>query len=88
MITERPQWPHTVADIEKALDGVWGLVGAVDSQGNLIRLEKSLQEPTHYILLRFAGQNEDQVVQRTQYQSENRQEAVRDFAGLLGFGDN
>lgn len=88
MITERSQWPHTVADIEKALDGVWGLVGAIDSHGNLVRLEKSLREPTSYILLCFAGQNEDQVVQRTQYDSDNRQQAVRDFAVLLGFGDN
>ena len=55
MPTTRPQWPHTVEDIVKALDGVWGVVGALDVNGNLLRLERSISAPVSYTLTEYEG---------------------------------
>ncbi|MBK7838912.1 MAG: hypothetical protein IPJ49_14785 [Candidatus Obscuribacter sp.] len=54
----RAQWPHTVDDIVKALDGVWGLCGAHGTNGNLYRLERSLHEPVIYTLTEYRGEDE------------------------------
>ena len=88
MYITRPQWPHTVDDIRKSLDGVWGLVGATDTSGNLVRLERSLQEPWTYTLIEYKGQDETQVVSKQTYSSEQKDKAVGLFASKLGFSNN
>lgn len=85
MVIMRPQWPHTVNDIVKALDGVWGVVGATGTTGNLLRLERSLKEPFVYVLTEYQGQDESKVVRENQYETEQRDAAVKDFALMLGF---
>ena len=88
MITTREQWPHTIADIVKSLDGTWGLVGATSVKGNLLRLERSLNEPTSYTLTEYKGEDESQVLRTKEYGADRKQEAIADFAKELGFGDN
>jgi hypothetical protein len=88
MVLTRPQWPHTVDDIVKSLDGIWGLVGATDINGNLIRLERSLQEPTTYTLTQYQGQDEAKVVNKKTYSQQDKMQAVNLFASQLGFSDN
>lgn len=88
MVTTRPQWPHTVDDIVKSLDGIWGLVGATDMNGNLIRLERSLQEPTTYTLTQYEGNDETRVLNKETFTPEKKAYAVRLFASKLGFSDN
>ena len=85
MALTRPQWPHTVDDIVKALDGVWGVVGATSTTGNLLRLERSLKMPVTYVLIEYQGQNEAKPVRESKYDAEQKDVAVREFASLLGF---
>ena len=85
MVLMRSQWPHTVHDIVKALDGVWGLVGAIDTKGNLIRLERSLHEPLTYKITEYDGVSEEKVVSETKYESHHKEDAVKRFAHALGF---
>lgn len=81
----RSQWPHTVDDIVKALDGVWGVVGAISQSGNLLRLERSFSKPTTYKFVEYEGQNEERPVKEKSFSEEQKTEAVNQFAKLLGF---
>lgn len=81
----RPQWPHTVEDITKSLDGVWGLVGATGANGNLFRLERSLHEPLVYTLTEYKGNEESDVIRKEVYDSAKREQAVKEFAKAIGF---
>lgn len=85
MAIMRPQWPHTVEDIVKSLDGIWGLVGATGDSGNLLRLERSLHEPLVYTLTEYEGQDESKVVRKQTFPGEEKKAAVQEFARLLGF---
>ena len=85
MLTTRPQWPHTVEDINSSLDGIWGLVGATGTNGNLYRLERSLHQPLHYTLFEYEGSNESKVINKQVFGSEEKAEAIREFAQALGF---
>jgi hypothetical protein len=82
---QRPEWPHTINDIVKALDGIWGIVGAISTEGNLLRLERSLHEPTTYTLTEYNLQDEASVRQTKHYTAEQKPFAVGEFARLLGF---
>jgi hypothetical protein len=84
-MVSRAQWPHTVEDIHKALDGVWGLIGATGTSGNLFRLERSLHEPTFYTLTEYRETNESDVVRREEYGAADKQNAIDAFAKELGF---
>lgn len=88
MVVTRPQWPHTVDDIVKALDGIWGLVAATSTAGNLMRLERSLSEPVTYTLVEYEGEDQTKVKNTTTYTKDQKGFAVGEFARLLGFGDN
>lgn len=81
----RPQWPHTVDDIVKALDGVWGIVGAIAPSGNLLRLERSMKEPVTYTFVEYKGTDENSPLKVTTYSSDQKAEALQQFASLLGF---
>jgi hypothetical protein len=81
----RPQWPHTIQDIIGALDGIWGIVGAISVDGNLLRLERSLKEPLTYSLTFYKGENESEVVNCKTYNSDEKMVAVNEFAKQLGF---
>ncbi len=85
MLLQRAQWPHTPADIIKALDGVWGVVGAVGDNGNLYRLERSLKAPTSYTFIEYQGQDETQILNKETFSQEHRVELIRRFASALGF---
>lgn len=85
MVIIRPQWPHTVDDIVKALDGVWGVVGAIAPSGNLLRLERSLKEPTVYRFVEYKGTDELTPLRELTYNQEERLAAITEFANLLGF---
>ncbi len=61
----RAQWPHTIDDIVKALDGVWGVVGATSESGTLYRLERTLKEPTVYTLTEYVGSDETAIARVT-----------------------
>jgi hypothetical protein len=84
----RAQWPHTVDDIRKSLDGVWGLVGATGENGNLYRLERSLTEPTTYRLTEYKGGDEEIVLNTQSYEAAQKAEAVKVFAQHLGFSES
>ncbi len=84
----RPQWPHTVDDIVKALDGIWGLVGATSINGNLLRLERSLKEPTTYTLTEYNGEDEATQLSIKHYTADQKELAVNEFARQLGFSNN
>ena len=84
----RPQWPHTVEDITKSLDGIWGVVGAKSVSGNLLRLERSLKEPLTYTLTEYDGLNEDKVISKEVYPAEQKILVVDIFASKLGFSHN
>lgn len=81
----RPQWPHTVDDIVKSLDGTWGLVGATGTSGNLLRLERSLHEPLEYTLTEYEGESEEKVLSKKTFAADDKKSAVQEFARLLGF---
>lgn len=85
MLVTRAQWPHTVEDITKALDGVWGLCGAHGENGNLYRIERSLHEPIIYTLTEYRGQDESDIVKREEYGLDEKDVAVKTFARALGF---
>jgi hypothetical protein len=85
VIINRPQWPHTVDDIVKSLDGIWGLVGAAGVNGNLFRLERSLHQPLVYTLTEYKGSNESEVLSKHVYEANKRDEAIKEFAQKLGF---
>ena len=85
MIVTRAQWPHTVEDIIKSLDGVWGLVGATGTNGNLFRLERSLNEPIIYTVTEFKGADEETILTSRTYQANEKDPAVQDFAKQIGF---
>ena len=84
-ITTRPQWPHTVEDIRKSLDGIWGLVGATGTNGNLLRLERSLHQPLTYTITEYEGNDESKIVRKQTYAGDKKEEAVDDFARAIGF---
>lgn len=84
-MTTRPQWPHTVDDIINSLDGVWGLVGATGTNGNLFRLERSLHEPLVYTLTEFKGADEAKILRKETFAVNQRDLAVKDFAQAIGF---
>jgi len=84
-IISRAEWPHTIDDIRKSLDGVWGLVGAQGVNGNLFRLEKSLKEPVDYKLTEYQGTNDEQVLAVRRYDGAQKEQAIQDFATHLGF---
>lgn len=84
----RPQWPHTVDDIIKSLDGIWGLVGATAVNGNLVRLERSLTEPFVYTLTEYEGNDENKVISKETFEKDQKGFAVGLFASKLGFSDN
>jgi len=83
--TTRPQWPHTIEDIESSLDGVWGLVGATGTNGNLYRLERSLHEPLTYTVTEYREQDEGDVLSKQTYSAQDRSKAIKDFAQAIGF---
>lgn len=85
MVITRPQWPHTIDDIRNSLDGIWGLVGATGSNGNLLRLERSLHQPLVYTISEYEGQDENKVVRKQTYTAEQKEQAISDFAGAIGF---
>jgi hypothetical protein len=85
MATNRPQWPHTVDDIYRSLDGIWGLVGATATNGNLMRLEKSLYEPLSFTVTEYESLDERKILRKTEYTGQQKNDAVRDFAIALGF---
>jgi hypothetical protein len=84
----RPQWPHTLDDIVNSLEGVWGLVGATGTNGNLLRLEKSLHEPIIYTVTEYRLVDEADVVSRQNYEASQREEAINAFARAIGFQVN
>ena len=88
MVITRPQWPHTVDDIVKSLDGIWGLVGATSAEGNLLRLERSLHEPLTYTLVEYEGEDQTKVKNTTKYTRDQKGFAIGEFARLLGFGES
>ncbi len=85
MLLQRAQWPHTPGDIVKALDGVWGVVGAVGENGNLFRLERSLKAPTTYTYIEYKGQDETSILSQETFEPEHRIELLKRFAKELGF---
>lgn len=85
MLTTRPQWPHTVDDIRKSLDGIWGLVGATGANGNLLRLERSLHQPLIYTVTEYEGNDESKIVNKKTYSADQKENAVNDFASAIGF---
>ena len=85
MIITRAQWPHTMADIHKALDGIWGLIGATGTNGNLYRLERSLKEPFTFTLTEYRLSDESDIVRREAYGVDDKQNAISAFAKELGF---
>jgi len=85
MIVTRAQWPHTMEDIYKALDGVWGLIGATGVNGNLYRLERSLHEPLLYTLTEYRLSDESDIVRREEYPEDEKQAAISNFAKAIGF---
>ncbi|MBY0358955.1 MAG: hypothetical protein K2W82_13200 [Candidatus Obscuribacterales bacterium] len=85
MAIMRPQWPHTINDIVKAIDNVWGLVGATTDAGQLIKLEKSLKEPVEYTLTEYEGTDESKIAKETRFAAGDREAAIKAFAKLLGF---
>ena len=85
MIITRAQWPHTIDDIHKALDGVWGLIGATGLNGNLYRLERSLHEPVLYILTEYRLSDESDIVRREEHAEGEKQVAIAAFAKAIGF---
>ena len=88
MITQRPQWPHTIEDITGSLDGIWGLVGATGTNGNLYRLERSLHQPLMYTLVEYEKSNEGKIVNKQTFTAEQKGNAVAEFAQALGFDTN
>jgi hypothetical protein len=85
MMSTRAQWPHSIEDVYKSLDGIWGLVGATGTNGNLYRLERSLKEPVNYTVTEYNGNDESEVIKKATYTAQQREEAVKDFARSLGF---
>lgn len=85
IISQRPQWPHTISDIVNSLDGIWGLVGATGTNGNLFRLERSLHEPLTYTFTEYRGQDESDIVRRQLYGPEQRDAVIKEFAQAIGF---
>ena len=81
----RAQWPHTVDDIIKALDGVWGVVGAIAISGNLMRLERSLKAPLSYKFIEYKGTDENCPLRELSFNAEEKDKAVSEMAKLLGF---
>lgn len=84
MFTTRPQWPHTIDDVRKSLDGIWGLVGATGTNGNLLRLERSLHQPLIYTVTEYAGSDESKVIRKKTYNADEKEQAVSDFASAIG----
>ncbi len=84
-VTTRAQWPHTLDDVTNSLDGIWGLVGANGTNGNLYRLERSLHEPLTYTLTEYRGQDESDVVRRQQHGPDQRDQAIKEFTRAIGF---
>ena len=80
----RPQWPHTVDDIVKALDGVWGVVVAMNTSGNLLRLEKSLKPPFTYSFVECRGTDQSSPLRQESFSALEKDAAVVEFARLLG----
>jgi len=85
MFQQRAQWPHTLSDIVKSLDGVWGVVGATGPNGNLYRLERSLQPPTTYKMTEYKGEDESAIIEEANFDGPQRDEAVNKFARAIGF---
>ncbi len=85
MLIQRAQWPHTIDDIRKALDGVWGVVGATGTNGNLYRLERSLKEPTSYTFIQYEGEDESKVLVKETFESKDKESAIDSFARAIGF---
>ena len=68
-----------------SLDGIWGLVGATGSNGNLFRLERSLHEPLTYTFTEYRQQDESDIVRRELYGAAQREESIKEFAKAIGF---
>ncbi len=83
--TIRAQWPHSLEDIHKSLDGIWGLVGATGVNGNLHRLERTLHEPIVFIVTEYNGADESDIKDKQTFEPAQREEAIARFARALGF---
>ncbi len=81
----RAQWPHSIEDIEKSLDGIWGLVGATGPSGDLYRLERSLNEPYVFTVTEYNGVDEADIKNKQTFESGKRVEAIAVFAKAIGF---
>lgn len=88
MLSTRAQWPHTIDDITNSLDGIWGLVGATGVNNNLYRLERSLHQPLTYTLTEYEGTDEGKVLRKKTFQCQEKDTAINEFAGALGFHTN
>ncbi len=88
MAVIRAQWPHTIDDIVKALDGVWGVVGAIAVSGNLMRLERSLKAPLTYKFIEYKGTDENSPIRELSFSAEEKNAAVSEMSNLLGFGED
>lgn len=84
----RAQWPHTIDDIVKALDGVWGVVGAIAVSGNMLRLERSLKEPTVYKFVEYKGTDESKPLRELSFTAAEKEAAINEFGNLLGFNES
>ncbi len=85
MLETRAEWPHTREDIVRSLDSVWGLVAATNTQGNLMRLERSHQEPCQYTLTEYKGQDTTSTTSKLTFAHHRKALAVDTFACALGF---
>jgi hypothetical protein len=84
-LTIRAQWPHSIEDIEKSLDGIWGLVGATSAGGDLYRLERSLSEPYVFTVTEYNGVDEADIKSKQTFEAVKRSEAIALFARAIGF---
>ena len=84
-LTIRAQWPHSIEDIEKSLDGIWGLVGATSASGDLYRLERSLNEPYVFTVTEYNGVDEADIKNKQTFDAGKRSEAIALFAKAIGF---
>ncbi len=84
-VSLRAQWPHSIEDIRKSLDGIWGLVGTTGVNGNLYRLERSLAEPVIYYVTEYNGADEADIKENNSFPLEEKEQAISFFARAIGF---
>ena len=81
----RPFFPHTLADVTRAVDGGLGLVVGDMPDGSIWVLKRERKRPGHYLLRHYADAQRSRLIEERPI--EGRAPAVNAMAAAIGLDE-